>query len=276
MLHDGVPWGLAVLIGGLIALPVGAIVAIPSFRLSGLYLGLVTLGFGILLTEYAYTKTWFFGGEITTSGPHAWGFEGDKAFYYLLLVITILGLGLVVAIERSRLGRLLRGLSDSSLALSTLGTNVNVARFLVFCASAFLAGVSGGLYASLFGSVGEATYPYTQSLIVLTVLVISGRRTIFAAIVAPILLYVPPGYISSSTTQLWLQVAFGVAAVFVALNSQGAITRGVVSVGNSDQDSRDPATLRATPFHGRNAPVRRSGPIRRRAAGTSLTVGGTR
>ena len=63
LLAEDLPWGIAVLGAALIAVPVGAVIAIPAIRLSGLYLGLATLGFGILLAQYAYTKDWFFGTQ---------------------------------------------------------------------------------------------------------------------------------------------------------------------------------------------------------------------
>jgi ABC-type branched-subunit amino acid transport system permease subunit len=265
MLGHGVPWGFAVLLGGLFALPVGAVVAIPSFRLSGLYLGLVTLGFGILLNQYAYTKDYFFAGQIITGRPQGWGLEGDKAFYYVLLSISVACLGAVVLIEQSRLGRILRGLSDSPVALTTLGTNVNLARFVVFCLSAFLAGISGATYASLFGAVNQASFPYVQSLVVLTVLAISGRRTIIAAVVAPLLLYVPQGYIHHSDEILGLQVTFGVTAVLVALTSQ----RGRAgSVHRADAVETGPVP----PERGLTARHRPAGPLAADVRHRSLTT----
>jgi ABC-type branched-subunit amino acid transport system permease subunit len=160
----------------------------------------------------------------------------------------------VVLIEQSRLGRILRGLSDSPVALTTLGTNVNLARFVVFCISAFLAGISGATYASLFGAVNQASFPYIQSLVVLTVLAISGRRTIIAAVVAPVLLYVPQGYIHDPNAILGLQVAFGVIAVLVALTSQR---------GRSAPDHADHETDRgsAPPERGLTARHRPVGPL---------------
>jgi ABC-type branched-subunit amino acid transport system permease subunit len=226
MLAHGVPWGIAVLLGGLFAVPAGALIAIPAIRLSGLYLGLATFGFGVLLAQYAYNKEWMFGaGQLQTARPN--GFDSDTSLYYLLLAIAVLAIGLVILVERSRLGRLLRGLADSPVALSTLGTNVNVSRVLVFCLSTFLAGVSGATFASLFGSVNQDSFSYVQSLVALAVMAISGRRTVTIAIVAPILLVVLPGYISDPEVNLMLQVAFGFAAVIAAAVSQGPFSKFV-------------------------------------------------
>jgi ABC-type branched-subunit amino acid transport system permease subunit len=216
-----VPWTLAVLLAGLVTVPVGALIAIPAIRLSGLYLGLATLGFGILLAQYFYGKGYLFGtsGNVSTARPL--GFSSDKAYYYVLLAFVLAAIVLVVTIERSRLGRLLRGLADSPVALSTLGTSVNVTRVLVFCISAFLAGTSGALTACIFAKTGPDSFNYVQSIIVLAIFAISGRSTITAAIVAPLISVIPPAYISSAKTADWLQVGFGAAAIAAALLSQG-------------------------------------------------------
>ncbi|WP_293769682.1 ABC transporter permease [Sporichthya sp.] len=222
MLGHGVPWGIAVLVGGLIAVPIGALIAIPAIRLSGLYLGLATLGFGILLAQYAYGKEYMFGaGFLATRRPD--GFSSDTKFYYLLLGIAFAALALVVVIERSRLGRLLRGLADSPLALTTVGANVNITRTIVFCISAFLAGISGATYASLFGAVNQDSFNYVSSLIVLAILAISGRRTVTTAFVCAFLYQVLPGYLNDEDVQRLTYVLFGLTAIAVSILSQRQI-----------------------------------------------------
>ena len=69
----------------------------------------------------------------------------DTGFYYVVLGCTLLIALLVVLIVHSRLGRLLRGISDSAIALSANGATVNMTHVLVFCISAFIAGISGAL-----------------------------------------------------------------------------------------------------------------------------------
>lgn len=220
--NNGAPFFLALLIGGLWCLPLALIVAVPAIRLSGLYLALATLGFGIVLSQFAYSKSYMFGGgQLLTRRPD--GFEQDKDYYYLLLAIAIAGVIAVLAVERSRLGRLLRAMSDSPLALTTLGTSVNISRVIVFCISGFLAGISGGLYASLFGGVTQDAFNYVQSLLALAVLAIAGSRTITAAFVAPALLYVVPLYFTQENATAWLQLGFGLGAIFAAAASQGGL-----------------------------------------------------
>ena len=224
MLGDGVPWGLAVLIGGLIAAPIGALVALPAIRLSGLYLGLLTLGFNIMLAQYAFGKSFMFGfGGLETRRPDVWGLGSDERYYYLLLAIACACMLLVMVVERSRLGRLLRAMADSPIALTTLGTSVNVSRTIVFAISAFLAGISGALYSSLFGALNQNSFNYLESLIIVAILAISGRRTIPAAIVAAFLYKGMPAYIDNADLQEFANVMFGAVAVLVAVTSQGQL-----------------------------------------------------
>lgn len=219
-LDAGLSWGLAVILAGLVVVPVAAFIAIPAIRLSGLYLALATLGFGIFIAQFAYTKSFMFGvGSITTRRPS--GLESDTRYYYLLLGIAVVAIALVVLIENSRLGRLLRGLGDSPTGLVTLGLNVNMSRVIVFCISGFLAGISGATFASLFGSVSQESFGYFQSLLLLAVLAIAGRRLVTSAIAGSILLFVVPNYINDTEGNYLLQFGFGLFAIVAAATSQG-------------------------------------------------------
>ena len=213
---DGVPWGLAVLLAGLVAVPVGALVAIPAIRLSGLFLALATLGFGIFIAQFFYVKDYMFGSSnLKTGRPHVFGFDGDKGYYYLLLGFAVAGVVAILVLENSRLGRLLRGLGDSPTALATLGASANVARMLVFCISAFLAGISGALFAGQFGSVSGTSFNFVFSLVVLAVLAMSGHSTVACSIVGPVAMIVIPSYATSLTEEF--QVLFGAGAILAAV-----------------------------------------------------------
>jgi ABC-type branched-subunit amino acid transport system permease subunit len=259
-LNNGMPWLLALLVAGLVCIPVSLVIAVPAIRLSGLYLGLATLGFGIVLNQFFYAKDYMFGfGSVDTDRPNFWSMDTSEShYYYLLLAIAAASVALVLWIERSRLGRLLRGMADAPVALSTLGLAVNISRTLVFCIAGFLAGISGALYASMFGTVSAESFFFVQSLIVLAVLAISGRRTFVAAIVAPVLLYVVPNYITNENFFQCLQMFFGLAAIAAAIGSQGAFDRAYASAAARYSSRRvGPASVRVEDYlqkAGRPAP----------------------
>jgi len=123
--------------------PIGALLAIPAIRFPGLYLALATLGFGLLLQQMFYAQSYMFGTfglGISVPRPHlSWlNLSSDNGYYYLVLAIAIAVTGLVVMINRSRLGRLLRAMADSPAGLGACGASINVTRVLVFCLSASL------------------------------------------------------------------------------------------------------------------------------------------
>ncbi|MEW6472861.1 MAG: ABC transporter permease [Actinomycetota bacterium] len=220
----GLPWLVALLGAGLVAAPVGAVVAIPAIRLSGLYLAVATFGFGVLLERMVYGTGLMFGvrGGRLAPRPDVAGLGSDTGFYYVCLLALAVGCLVVIVVERTRLGRLLRGLADSPAALMTLGVEVSTTRVLVFCLSAFIAGTAGALLGALTGSVGPQGFGSFTSLVWLCVLAISGSAPLGSAFVAAGLLVLVPAYADSPTLIEYQPVAFGVAAIVAAVASTGA------------------------------------------------------
>jgi ABC-type branched-subunit amino acid transport system ATPase component/branched-subunit amino acid ABC-type transport system permease component len=216
--HLHLPWLLALLCAGLIAVPIGALLAIPAMRLTGLYLALATFGFGVALNYMFYSQSYMFGSTgLGTTVPRPSGFSGDKSYYFLVLGFAVLATLFVVALGRSRLGRLLRGMADSPTALTTCGTSVNVTRTLVFCISAFMAAVGGALVGAGQQTISSLSYPPLLSLTYLVLVVICLGREPWYAVMAAGLLIVVPSYLTSSHTAYWLQLLFGLSAVAYAV-----------------------------------------------------------
>jgi ABC-type branched-subunit amino acid transport system ATPase component/branched-subunit amino acid ABC-type transport system permease component len=214
----GWPWLLALLVAGLIAVPVGALVAIPAIRLSGLFLALATLGFGVAVEYMFYPLGFMF--TTNASGrlmPHPSFAEDDRSFYLLVLACVVVTAVVVVAITESRLGRLLRGMSDSPVAIATLGLELRVTRVLVFCVSAFFAAIAGALLGVELTTATADSYPSFQSLVLLAVLALAPFGEPWYALFAAAGLAVIPIYVDAANTTNWLNVMFGVFAVVVAL-----------------------------------------------------------
>jgi ABC-type branched-subunit amino acid transport system ATPase component/ABC-type branched-subunit amino acid transport system permease subunit len=217
----GIPWLPAVLLAGLIAVPVGAIIAIPAIRLSGVFLALATLGFGIMLEQMFYTQDIMFGP--TSAGVHATRpsiGQTDRGYYYVVLAAAVLCSIFVVALTRGRLGRLLRALSDSPLALDTQGTTINLTRVLVFCISAFLAGIFGALYAGFVGSINGTSFPSFNSLTILALVVLVLGGAPWYAITAAAAFQLIPAYVTSDDINTYLQILFGFAVIGVGLQAR--------------------------------------------------------
>ncbi len=224
-----VPWLGALALAGLIALPVGALVAIPAIRLSGVFLALATYGFGILLEQMFYETGIMFGpttGGITTPRPDitilGWHLYTDKGFYYLLLLFVVLTVAVVQAILRGRMGRLLKGLADSPVALETHGATTNVMKVLIFCITASMAAIAGALLASLFSYGIGTNYASFNSLVMVAILVIVVMGDPWYAVLAAVAYGIVPGYITVTNIGTYLQIIFGFSAATFALQMKWA------------------------------------------------------
>ncbi|ABW12372.1 ABC transporter related [Parafrankia sp. EAN1pec] len=242
--HD-LPWLVALLVTGLIAVPVGAMLAVPAVRLSGLYLALATFGFGIFLQYMLYTQDYMFGSMgagLSEPRPHlSWlNVEDDKGFYYLVLVMAVAAVTLLVILDRSRLGRLLRGLAESPTAWETSGVTVSVTRVLVFCVSAFMAAVGGALTAVAQSTVSADAYQPMLSLTYFAVVIVALGGNPWYALTGAGALELIPSYISGENTAAVLQLGFGLAAVGVALAPPTASLLPVAVRRRIDAVSRRP------------------------------------
>jgi ABC-type branched-subunit amino acid transport system permease subunit len=215
----GWPWALAVLAAGLAALPAGIAVALPAFRLSGLYLAMATFSFALLVRDVLFFTSWMFGTRrdsvIYAPRPELGGLnlDTDVGYYYVILVIAVAAVLLAYAVSRGRLGRLLRAMADAPAAVNAHGANTNVSKFLVFCLSAFLAGIGGAILTPISGSINVLSYHPIVSLVLVAVLFIAGSHPIRGAAIAAALYVLLPGYITSSEIQPYIPISFGALAI---------------------------------------------------------------
>ena len=223
--HSGVPWLLALVSAGGVALAVGAVVSVPSFRLSGVYLAVATFGFGLLFQNLMYTTFLMFGStdSLRVPRPRLLGLHTftDMGYYYTTLAVAVVCAAVIVVVRRSRLGRLLRGLSDSPVALDAHGANTRLTRLFVFCISAFLAGVGGAMLAGVTQSAGgnaAGPFGYFNSLALVAVLAFCARQPIISPVAAAFVFEVAKIYrpFSSSFSMKYQGVFFGVLAIAVA------------------------------------------------------------
>jgi ABC-type branched-subunit amino acid transport system ATPase component/branched-subunit amino acid ABC-type transport system permease component len=215
----GLPWIVAVLLGAAVAIPVGALLAMPAIRLRGVFLALATFGAGIMIERLFYPKEFMFTS--LTNGlpaPRPSFAQGDSAYYYVVLAFLVVAALVIVAIHEGRLGRMLRGLGEAPTAVSTLGLSVNVTRVIVFCIAAFLAGIGGVLHGSSVQVAGSTDLVYTSfySLVLVAILALAPFREPWFAIVGGIAAVIP-GYITATDTPYWLNVIFGVSAILIAM-----------------------------------------------------------
>jgi len=160
---------LGILLAAVVCAVVGAIVALPALRLSGLYLALSTLAFAQGMSFLFFNKALGVGGRLAVGRPKMLGvsFAGDRAFFVLLCVtFALLAIG-VLAIRRGRFGRMLVAMKDSPAACATLGINITFAKLAVFAISSAIAGVGGAFYGGLRSQIGPSDFEALNSIVLL-------------------------------------------------------------------------------------------------------------
>jgi ABC-type branched-subunit amino acid transport system permease subunit len=106
-------------------------------------------------------------------------------------------------------------MAQTPTMLSTHGLGVNLTRLIVFCLSAFFAGIGGALAITQTGAANAVTFGPLQSLLFVAVLAVCGTRLLRSSILAALLLGVLPGYVSFSTDRQIL--VFGAVAIAAAI-----------------------------------------------------------
>jgi ABC-type branched-subunit amino acid transport system ATPase component/branched-subunit amino acid ABC-type transport system permease component len=218
----GIPWLLALLLAALVVVPVGAFIAIPAIRLSGVFLALATLGFGILLEQMVYTMGWMFGPSsngLPTTRPDlsvgGFQFGSDEGMYFVVLAFVVVAAVAIAVLTETRLGKLLRALGDSPVALDTYGVNVNVIRVVVFCISAFIAAVAGALTASVDTYAIGSNFPSFGSLTLVTIVIVVVLGDPWYAFVAAATLTLIPLYLPGGNVAEVVLAILGVGSVLV-------------------------------------------------------------
>lgn len=229
MLNAGLPLPVALVIGGAAVVPLGAILAIPAVRLSGLFLALATFGFGVLAQDLLYLRSWVFGGRgvIAVDTQSLFGIRlGDDTYHLFVAAVLVAMLTLVELLWRSRLGRILMALADSPTATESLGIRASTARVIIFSISAGIAGVAGGLIGPLFSGIGNlgGSYSYFQSLLWVAVLVVAGARTTGGPLLAALLLIGVPYLFTGPAVVEWQPIVFGLLAVAFASSDNGLLS----------------------------------------------------
>lgn len=166
----------ALLVGGLVAAAVAAIIAWPLMRLSDA-VGVITL-FATLIVIHVVMTQW----DNVTNGPRT--FFGVPFFTTVWVAATAASLALVAAhlFRESSLGLRLRASRDDRNAAKAIGINVVAVRYFSFVYSAFIAGIAGGIWAHYITSFSPKSFYITEAFVLITMLVVGGSGSISGAV----------------------------------------------------------------------------------------------
>jgi branched-chain amino acid transport system permease protein len=207
---------------------VGALVALPALRLTGLYLALATLAFAVFCDNMVFRQKAVLGeatvpvGRLDLPGV---SFDGDRAYFVLLAaVFAAVGIG-ITTIRRGSLGRRLFAMKDSPAACTTLGLDLTRTKLQVFALSAAIAGLGGALYGGLQTVVGATDFAAVQSLPVLLLVVVGGITYVSGALVGGLSLALLAilSHRWGPEAARWLALGPGLVGISLGRNPNGAV-----------------------------------------------------
>jgi branched-chain amino acid transport system permease protein len=184
-----IAWALALIlatfVGAFFAGLAGLIVGVPSLRLKGDYLAIVTLGFGQIIVVFL--------NNIEAIGG-ARGYSGIpivKSFFWIFL-IAILTITIVYNIVNSAFGRALISIREDELAAEAMGVNTTRYKVMAFVISSALAGAGGVLLAHFDGYLNPKSFEFIKSFEILIMIILGGLGSIVGSVLGAILLTVLP------------------------------------------------------------------------------------
>jgi branched-chain amino acid transport system permease protein len=221
----------------------GGLVGIAAARLRGPYLAGITLALAVglpVLPTYSHLQGPLGGHSgLVVNAPAPPGNVGYFRWQaWMCLIGAVVTLFLLANLSRSRVGRAFRAVRDDEIATSLAGLSVARVQVLAFVVSAACAGLAGGLYAVISGSIGPDSFPLTLSLGLLAAAVFGGLGTLSGAVYGSIIITLLPQWSQDLANQVSLsqnvvrnlpQAVYGVGLIvgmlLFPLGIQGLVRR---------------------------------------------------
>jgi len=187
----------AMLLSALACLLVNVVVTLPALRVSGDYFVVTSFGIQLLATAVFTNWTGATGGASGLPGvPPAslLGTELVEAWQNLALALGLMALCCLLfhLLLRSPYGRLLRAVREDELAVAASGKGVLRAKVGAAALAGVFGGVGGSLYAVFLSFVDPSSFDLNGSVLLLTMVVVGGARTLLGSVIGPFLLLALP------------------------------------------------------------------------------------
>lgn len=237
--HLGLHPSLALVLGAAISAVLAYLVGRPILRLKGYYLGVATLGFGILISMVLNNERQLTGGPDGMEVPEL-GLRGlledagldltnGQFWYWLSGLALILGAWLALNLFNSPTGRALRALHGSEVAARTVGIDVAQLKLRAFVISAVYASVSGSLLALQNKFITPDVAGFMHSIEMVTMAVLGGVGSILGAIFGAAVLTLLPQVLTvfAEYEQLVLGLVMMLVMIFLPQGLLPSILRKV-------------------------------------------------
>jgi branched-chain amino acid transport system permease protein len=233
--------GLGILVGTLVGTLAGAIIGPLIIRLRGVYFAMVTIAFGQVFYFIAFRWNSVTGGDDGLNGwtrmPLNFGIttvdilHDTRAFYYLILAVFAVSVGVMAWLLRSPFGRTLIAIRENERRARFLGIPVDQHIWMSWVISCCFAAAAGALYALLNNFVDPRALYWTQSGDFVIMAVLGGMRSFWGPLIGAAVFVLLQDYLSSQT-QNWMSFVglfFVLVVLFFPRGILGAVRRKVTS-----------------------------------------------
>ena len=169
-----VPFGVTFVIAGVSGAVFALVMGVVALRITGLYLALITLVFGLTLEDSLFQVAWLTNeGAGQPANRPAWLFSETRYFYFCLAFLVV-AIYFDWMLLRSKTGRALLALKENERVAEAFGINVTAFKLLAFVLSGTLAGVAGALFAYRIGIVTSSGLGFNLALTFVLMTVVGG------------------------------------------------------------------------------------------------------
>ena len=182
----------------IVAMLAGTALGIPTLRLRGDYLAIVTLGFHEIVRESVNNLDVLNGSRGIAAIPHPiignydFALDAEKYWWWLLIPAIILAVIMIRHLDNSRVGRYWSAIREDEVAAAAMGVPVTKMKVLAFVIGASTSGVAGWIYAVKFSYIAPGSFPLLASILVLCAVVLGGLGSISGAVLGAILVVTLP------------------------------------------------------------------------------------
>lgn len=232
----GLPFPVAIVGAIVVCAALNVVTSLPALRLAGDYFVVTSFGTQLVATAVFINWSEVTGGASGLAGIPApmlfgYGSESPVVFVWLTSIFLVLVALSYWLLMRSPYGRILNAIRQDEIAVVAAGRKVLRAKLGVSAVSGAYAGIAGALYAAFVSFIDPQSFEIHVSVLILTMVVVGGARTLAGSIIGPFLLMAVPQLLSlidlpSTMLGPTRQLAFGVILVaFMLWRPQGIAGR---------------------------------------------------
>ena len=212
----GIPYVPAVLIGGICAGIVGFFVGLPALRIKGIYLLLLTLGFGEIV-RVVFINIDYIGAAAGFPGlPYQ---EHSFLYAYGMVLILIIFFN---RLRNSRMGRAILAVGSDEDAAEIIGVNITSTKLIAFSTGAFIAGIGGGIFAHYQEYIEPLMFDVMHAVEFIVFAIFGGIQIFWGPIFGALVLTLVPEFLRF--IQEWrMELYGGLLIVMMIIRPQGVI-----------------------------------------------------